>query len=99
MTLSNRLLAAALVGTAALILSGFTLAQQPSSAERTASAQTEKLVSLDEIESRLRSEGIRVHELQLRGSVVEVEGRDASNREIEVVVDRRTGKELSRRFD
>ena len=47
----------------------------------------------------MNAQGIRVTELEVRDRLVEVEGRDASNREVELVVDRRTGEILSRRFD
>lgn len=57
------------------------------------------VLSLSEIEALLQRQGIRVDELEVRDRVVEVEGRDESNREVEVIVDRRSGEILSRRFD
>jgi hypothetical protein len=56
-------------------------------------------IGLNEIEALLQSQGIRVQELEVRDKVVEVEGRDANNREVEVIVDRRSGEILSQRFD
>jgi len=56
-------------------------------------------LSLTDIESRLTSQGIRVTELEVKGSVLEVEGYDSNNREIELIVDRRNAEILSRQFD
>jgi hypothetical protein len=56
-------------------------------------------LGLSQIESLLQKQGIRVQEMEVRDHVVEAEGRDASNREVELIVDRRTGEILSRRFD
>ncbi|MCC6171612.1 MAG: PepSY domain-containing protein [Gammaproteobacteria bacterium] len=64
-----------------------------------APATERPLLSLADIERRVNAQGIRVTELEVRDRLVEVEGRDASNREVELVVDRRTGEILSRRFD
>jgi len=50
-------------------------------------------------EALLQRQGIRVQELEVRDHVVEVEGHDATNRKVEVTVDRRSGEILSRRFD
>jgi hypothetical protein len=63
------------------------------------SAAGKASMGLSEIESLLQRQGIRVHELEVRDSVVEAEGRDANNRKVEVIVDRRSGEILSRRFD
>ncbi|MCZ2108016.1 MAG: PepSY domain-containing protein [Dehalococcoidia bacterium] len=35
----------------------------------------------------------------MKDNVVEVEGRDANNREVKLLVDRRSGEILSRRLD
>jgi hypothetical protein len=72
----------------------------PASAPANAPAATAKrTLGLGEIEALLQKEGIKVHELEVRDSVVEAEGRDANQRKVELVVDRRSGEILSRRFD
>jgi hypothetical protein len=68
--------------------------------EQNAPAATAKqMLGLGAIEAILQKEGIKVHELEVRDAVVEAEGRDASQRKVELVVDRRSGEILSRRFD
>jgi hypothetical protein len=62
-------------------------------------ASSPALLSLGDIESRLTAQGITIQEIELRDSVVEVEGRDAQGREIELLVDRRSGEILSRKLD
>jgi hypothetical protein len=57
------------------------------------------VLSLSDIESRLTAEGITIREIELRDAVVEVEGRDAQGREVELLVDRRNGEILSRKLD
>ncbi|HET9448650.1 MAG TPA: PepSY domain-containing protein [Steroidobacteraceae bacterium] len=57
------------------------------------------VLSLGEIESRMTAEGITIREIEVRDSVVEVEGRDAQGREVELLVDRRNGEILSRKLD
>lgn len=57
------------------------------------------LLSLGEIESRLNSQGIKIREIEVRDLLLEIEGFDAQGREIEIVVDRRTGETLSHKFD
>jgi hypothetical protein len=57
------------------------------------------VLSLGEIESRLTAEGIKIEEIELRDSVLEVEGRDAQGRKVELLVDRRNGEILSRKLD
>jgi hypothetical protein len=64
-----------------------------------APAAERPMLSLADIERRVNAQGIRVTELEVRDRLVKVEGRDASNREVELMVDRRTGEILSRRFD
>jgi hypothetical protein len=56
-------------------------------------------LSLAEIESRLQAQGIRVEELEVEGLLVEVEGRDAEGREIELKIDRRNGEVLARKYE
>jgi peptidase YpeB-like protein len=70
-----------------------------STAPTVAPSAGKALLGLSEIESLLQKQGIRVHELEVRDRVVEAEGRDTSNRKVEVIVDRRSGEILSRRFD
>jgi hypothetical protein len=62
-------------------------------------AAAENVLSIAEIESRLTAQGIKVEEIEVRDLVAEVEGRDSTGREIDLVVDRRTGEILSRKFD
>ncbi|MBX5461069.1 MAG: PepSY domain-containing protein [Steroidobacteraceae bacterium] len=102
MTVRNLFHPASLVIAGVLGIGAGAIAQQPPAAEQatpTASAAPANLISLDEVESRLRNDGIRVEELKLRGHLVEAEGRDGSNREVEVIVDRRNGEVVSKRFD
>ena len=83
--------------------------QQPAAAETTqpqsvpaatsAPAAAEKFLSLGEIERRVTATGLRVTEMEVKDRIVEVEGRDASNREVELVMDRRSGEVLSRKLD
>ena len=56
-------------------------------------------LSLGDIESRLTAQGITIREIELRDPVVEVEGRDAQGRKIELLVDRRNGEILSQKLD
>jgi hypothetical protein len=65
----------------------------------TAPASNEPMMSLTDIEQLLKGQGLRVTELEVKDRVVEVEAYDSSNREIDLIVDRRTGEILSRQFD
>jgi hypothetical protein len=65
----------------------------------TPAASAKRMLGLNEIEAILQKAGIKVHELEVRDAVVEAEGHDANQREVELVVDRRSGEILSRRFD
>ncbi|HEY0681275.1 MAG TPA: PepSY domain-containing protein [Steroidobacter sp.] len=56
-------------------------------------------LSAGEIESRLTAQGIKVKEIEMRDLLAEVEGYDAQGREIEVMIDRRSGEILSHKFD
>ena len=56
-------------------------------------------LSLTEIERRVTATGVRVTEIEVKARIVEGEGRDSSNREVELVVDRRSGEILSRKID
>jgi hypothetical protein len=67
--------------------------------QASAPAATSPVLSLGDIESRLTAQGITIREIELRDAVVEVEGRDAQGREVELLVDRRTGEILSRKLD
>ena len=68
-------------------------------AQQASAPATPASLSLGEIESRLTAEGITIREIELRDSVVEVEGRDAQGRKVELLVDRRNGEILSRKLD
>jgi hypothetical protein len=62
-------------------------------------ASSPALLSLGDIESRLTAQGITIREIELRDTVVEVEGRDDQGRKVELLVDRRNGEILSRKQD
>lgn len=70
-----------------------------SSTQTPAAAPSTSMLSLAELAQRASNEGIRVEEVEIHGRRLEVEGYDADNREVELVLDRRNGKVLSRRFD
>ena len=104
----------AIVGVSVVTLGGFAAAQQAPPVENPATtappagtapaavtppSSGKAMLGLSEIEALLQSQGIRVHELEVRDSVVEAEGRDSADRKVEVIVDRRSGEILSRRFD
>ncbi len=57
------------------------------------------VLSVGEIESRLTAQGIKVKEIEVRDLLAEVEGYDAQGREIELVIDRRSGEMLSHKYD
>lgn len=85
--------AAALAGTLAFM-------SLPAGAQQASQPEASSTVlSLGEIESRLTAQGITIREIELRDAVVEVEGRDAQGREVELLVDRRSGEILSRKLD
>jgi len=56
-------------------------------------------LSVSEIESRLTAQGIKVKEIEIHDLLAEVEGYDAQGREVEMVIDRRTGETLSHKYD
>jgi hypothetical protein len=55
------------------------------------------LLNMAEIERRAISEGIVVTEIELENRLAEVEGRDAQQRKVELVIDRKTGEVLQRK--
>ena len=57
------------------------------------------VLSLGEIETRLTAQGITIREIELRDRVVEVEGRNAQGRKVELLIDRRSGEILSNKPD
>lgn len=57
------------------------------------------VLSVADIESRLTSQGIKVKEIEVRDLLAEVEGYDAQGREVELVLDRRSGELLSHKYD
>ncbi|HLS82786.1 MAG TPA: PepSY domain-containing protein [Steroidobacter sp.] len=69
---------------------------ESAAAEPAADVQT---LSLDEIERRLKAEGLVVEEMEIEGLIVEVDARDADGREVDLKIDRRTGEILARKFD
>lgn len=56
-------------------------------------------LSVGDIESRLSAQGIKVKEIEIRDLIAEVEGYDPQGREVELVIDRRSGETLARKFD
>lgn len=103
---------ASLIGTAAAVLGTSTLAllataqAQDSASQANAAVSSQAAadrdtsrVSLAEIERRATSEGIRITEVEVQDRVVEVEGRDATHRRIELLMDAHTGEILSRRHE
>lgn len=74
----------------------------PAPAAATADASATKaraMLSLTDIEKLVNAQGVRVSEIEVKDNVVEVEGRDTSNREVKLLVDRRSGEILSRKLD
>ena len=101
-------LSAASIAATLMMAGGLAIAQQPAvenpsvaaPAPATATPAVNKsALGLGQIEALLQRQGIHVKELEVRDNVVEVEGHDATNRKVEVTVDRRSGEILSRRFD
>lgn len=78
---------------------GTVLAQTQTASPQPAATTAANLLSLGEIENRLGSQGIKIREIEVRDLLLEIEGFDAQGREIEIVVDRRTGETLSHKFD
>ncbi len=62
-------------------------------------APASRVLSLADLESRMVADSITIREIELRDLVAEVEGRDASGRKVELLVDRRSGEILSRKLD
>lgn len=57
------------------------------------------VLSLGEIETRVTAQGITISEIEVRDRVVEVEGRDANGKKVELILDRRSGEILSQKED
>jgi uncharacterized membrane protein YkoI len=95
MTLHPRLTSfrSAAAATVLMIAGGVAIAQT------TAPATPANVLSIADIESRMVAQGISIKEIELRDLVVEVEGRDANGRKVELLVDRRNGEILSRKLD
>jgi hypothetical protein len=95
----NRFSGATLAAALALAATPFlSFAQEPAVTPAPA-ATTPEVLSLTEIESRLKAEGIRVKEIEVKDKVLEVEGYTAQGAKVELIVDRRSGEILSRRAD
>jgi hypothetical protein len=73
--------------------------QQAPSKTPISPAAPENFLDLCEIEQRVTATGVRVTEIKIKDRILEVEGRDASNREVDLVVDRRSGEILSHKLD
>jgi uncharacterized membrane protein YkoI len=95
----SKLSRAAVLATLLASAGGFSQAYGQTPSAATGPAAQQKLLSLGEIESRLAQQGVKMKEIEIRDKVLEIEGYDEQGREIELVVDRRTGEILSRRFD
>ncbi len=88
----------AAIACAASIASLPAQAQTPATSDTTR-AQPAGVLSLCEIETRLTARGITIHELEVRDSVVEVEGIDGQGKKVDLRVDRRNGEILSQKED
>lgn len=64
-----------------------------------AAAPNAKQLSFGAAEKRAAKHGVRADEIKIKRSTIKVEGRDNQNRKVELVLDRRTGEVLDRRFD
>jgi hypothetical protein len=64
-----------------------------------AAAPAAKPMSFGAAEKHAAKHGIRADEIKIKRSTIKVEGRDNQNRKVELVLDRRTGEVLDRRFD
>jgi hypothetical protein len=87
---------------AALIVSGSgaaVWAQTASVQESAKVAIPANALSVGDIESRLTAQGIKVKEIEVRDLLAEVEGWDAQGREVELVIDRRSGELLAHKYD
>jgi hypothetical protein len=84
------------IGVALLALSAGPVGAQVSGATETG---VRPLLSLTEIEKVANAHGVRVTELEVKDKIVEVEGRDATDREVKLLVDRRSGEVLSRKLE
>lgn len=92
-------LRAAVFAAAVTVAGGMNTALAQTPPAKPAATTPANLLSLGEIESRLAAEGIKIKEIEVRDLLLEIEGYDAQGREIELVVDRRTGETLSHKFD
>jgi hypothetical protein len=59
----------------------------------------DNVLNAGEIESRLTSQGYRVKEIKIRDLIAKVEAYDSQGREVELVIDRRSGEVLAHEFD
>jgi len=73
--------------------------QSASVEQSTKIAVPANVLSVGDIESRLTAQGIKVKEIEVRDLLAEVEGYDAQGREVELVLDRRSGELLSHKYD
>jgi hypothetical protein len=56
-------------------------------------------LSVGDIESRLSAQGLKVKEVEIRDLIAEVEAYDAQGREVELVIDRRSGETLAHKYE
>jgi hypothetical protein len=56
-------------------------------------------LSASDIESRLSTQGLKVKEVEIRDLIAEVDAYDAQGREVELVIDRRSGEMLTHKYD
>lgn len=83
---------------AALLASTSIWAAETTARTTTLKAGTPTL-GLAELEQRISSQGLRVKEMKIKDLLLEVEAYDEQNREVELLIDRRSGEVLSREFD
>lgn len=57
------------------------------------------MLSLNDIEARVKARGYTVKEMKVRDKVVDVEARDAKGREYDLLIDRRSGETLYEKLD
>lgn len=88
-SIAKSMLLAALLGATALTGSAF------AQTFNEAGVSLAGAMSLDEIERRVSSQGLRITEIEIKDLLVKVEGIDAQGRKVKQVVDRRSGEVLS----
>lgn len=99
MTKPIRKLAGALVGTIAVAGLGAVAWAQTAPVANPKVEVPANALSVGDIESRLSAQGLKVKEVEIRDLIAEVEAYDAQGREVELVIDRRSGETLTHKYD